>query len=160
MFLRDRDRLCLTLSSCCCKPMEVSTSDHHHQWELCHPLELSGVLLSILWIQTIICFCLNSCLQLNFALAVRSGMGCCNGCLLYLDIFYSFSWSYTPNIEWFCDLPGISITAERFFQYSETINYQTTNIFASNKYHLEREEKKFGRLLSSVEETLLCNGRR
>lgn len=121
-------------------------------WELCHPLELSGVLLIILWIQTIICFCLNSCLQLDFALAVRSGMGCCNGCLLYLDIFYSFSWSYTPNIEWFCDLPGISITAERFFQYSETINYQTTNIFASNKYHLEREEKKIWKI------TFICGG--
>lgn len=68
-------------------------------------------------------------------------MGWCNGCLLYLDIFYSFSWSYTPNIEWFGNLPGVSITAERFFQYSETINYQAANIFASNKYHLEREEK-------------------
>lgn len=68
-------------------------------------------------------------------------MGWCNGCLLYLNIFYSFTGSYTPNIEWFSDLPGISITTERFFQYSETINYQATNIFSSNKYHLERKEK-------------------
>lgn len=100
--------------------------------ELCYPLEFSSVLLSMLRIQII---------QSAFALPVHRGMGWCNGCLLYLDIFYSFSGSYTPNIEWFSDLPGISIAAERFFQNSETVNYQATNIFASNKYHLEREDK-------------------
>lgn len=99
-------------------------------------------------------------LTVSFALAVHRGMRWWNGCVLYLDIFYSFSRSYTPNIEWFSDLPGISITHERFFQYSETINYQTTNIFYSNKYHLEKKEKKIERLLSSAEGTLWCSKRR
>lgn len=109
--------------------------------ELCYPLRLSCVLLSMLKIGIITCFCSNSSLQATFALAVHRGMGWCNGYQIYLDVLHSFSWSYTPNIQWFSNLPGISVTTERFFQYSETINYQAADIFSSNKYYLETEKK-------------------
>lgn len=68
-------------------------------------------------------------------------MGWCKGYQIYLDVLHSFSWSHTPNIQWFSHLPGISVTTERFFQYSETINDQAANIFSSNKYYLETEKK-------------------
>lgn len=127
--------------SCCCKAVEALPSYHQPSPVECSIHELSCLLLSRMRVKILIRFCLISSLQSAFVLTLHRGMGSVHGDLLYLDVFYSFSGSYTSNIEWFSDLPTIHIPIKRFFQYSETIDYQATNIFASNKYHLGREGK-------------------